>query len=239
MNQIQERQSLKISSFEAIIFDHDGTLIDTETPDFLACSMLCEELGASMSMEYWAEKIVGRIGGYDDLFEDIIQTHANGFTKTDMRKRLRELWQITLENVELMPGVSRLLDELHGVGYPLAVATASDRNWVERWFGRFKLQPYFQVIATRDDVIQNKPAPDVYLFAAGQLGVPPERCLVFEDTLVGTQAAKAAGMTVVAVPSHITKIQNFSQADEVLESLERVTAGWIEGLGERLVLRNS
>jgi HAD superfamily hydrolase (TIGR01509 family) len=225
---------LKKHPFEAIIFDFDGTLIDTERPDFLACSMLCEELGVSLSVEYWAQKIVGRIGGYDDLFEDVIRVHNNGFTKEDMKKRLRELWQITLEGVELMPGVSQLLAELQVAGYPLAVATASDRNWINRWFSRFHLQPYFQVIATRDDVAYNKPAPDVYLFAASGLGVRPERCLVFEDTLVGARAAKAAGMTVVAVPSPITKLLEFDQADDIIESLETVTLAWIEDLNRKI-----
>lgn len=229
---------MKTLPFEAIIFDHDGTLIDTETPDFLACSRLCDELGISFSLEYWAKKIVGRIGGYDDLYEDIIRGHCNGFTKADMKKRLRELWQITLVDVALMPGVSRLLAELQAAGYPLAVATASDRNWIERWFSQFNLHTYFQVVATRDDVVYNKPAPDVYLVAASRLGVRPERCLVFEDTLVGAQAAKAAGMTVVAAPSHLTKILDFSQADDIVESLEGVTIEWIEGLRRRLVISN-
>jgi HAD superfamily hydrolase (TIGR01509 family) len=131
-----------------------------------------------------------------------------------------------------MPGVSRLLPQLRDAGYPLAIATASDRNWTSRWLTHFNLQAYFQAIATRDDVAHSKPAPDVYLMAARRLNVPPERCLVFEDTVVGTQAAKAAGMTVVAVPSQITKILDFSLADRVIDSLEQVTLDWITGLRE-------
>ena len=227
---------MKLSPFEAIIFDHDGTLVDTESCDFQACRMLCEELGLSLSLISWAEKIVGRVNGYDELFDDILRTHQNGYTKADMWRRLRELWPITLENVTIMPGVSRLLPRLQSAGYSLGVATASDRTWANRWLTRFNLHAYFQVIATRDDVTYNKPAPDVYFFAAGQLGTPPERCLVFEDSVAGIQAAKAARMTVVAVPNHVTSVLDFSQADEVIESLEQVTEVWLAGLQKRLVL---
>ena len=90
--------------------------------------------------------------------------------------------------------------------------------------------PYFQAIATGDDVARNKPAPDVYLFAAAQLGVKPERCLVFEDSIPGLTAAKMAGMTVVAIPTPHTRTMDYSQADAVIASLETITPQWIETL---------
>ncbi len=221
-------------SFEAIIFDHDGTLIDTETPDLKACQTLFAEHGLSLSVETWAEKIVGRMDGYHDLFGEVIRVSRNGVTAASLWQRLRELWQINLENVELMPGVANLLPQLRAQGYPLAVATASDRNWTSRWLTHFNLLPYFQVIATSDDVINNKPAPDVYLFAAQQLGVAPQRCLVFEDSLVGAEAAQSAGMTVVAVPSHVTRTLNFGRADAVVHGLENVSLAWVEAFGKTL-----
>ncbi len=271
-------------SFDAIIFDHDGTLIDTESPDFEACRMLYEELGAFLTLEHWAETIVGRMDGYDNLFRELIQgrttnderrtTNSQGRRRTtngeptgqattsvsthtqeggtgtqeagtgkraqamtDLRRRLDQLWGITFQNVELMPGARSLLTELQAAGYPLGVATASDREWVMRWLTRFNLRPYFQVVATGDDIAYNKPAPDVYLFAASQLGVRPERCLVFEDTVTGLQAAKAAGMAVIAVPSHVTKSLDFSQADGVIDGLQYVTLEWIEGLAKGRTLK--
>ncbi len=222
---------MKTHAFDAIIFDHDGTLVDTESPDFEACKMLFAEYGLSLSLEHWAEKIVGRMDGYDNLFNEIAQTGNNGATPADMWQRLKELWSITLENVELMPGANSLLNQLQGASYPLGVATAADKAWVTRWLTHFNLLPYFQAIATGDDITHNKPAPDVYLFAAAQLNVKPQRCLVFEDSVAGAQSAKAAGMTVIAVPSHVTKTLDFSQADGVIDGLEYVTLEWIEKLG--------
>ncbi len=214
--------------FEAIIFDHDGTLVDTERADLEACHLLYQEHGVHFSVEYWATHIVGYMGGYDVVLDDLTGRNGYGSNRETIWERFKELWAITSENVELMPGVAGLLSQLHTLGYPMAVATASDREWVKRWFTRFDLWSYFQAIATGDDVVRNKPAPDVYLFAAAQLGVAPERCLVFEDSVPGLTAAKTAGMTVVAVPTPHTHILDYSLADAVIDSLETVTVEWIE-----------
>lgn len=220
-------------SFEAIIFDLDGTLIDTESPDFEACQMLYNEFGMTLTLEHWAEKIVGRMDGYNDLFQELVRFSHNGVTTDDLWQRLRHLWTITLQNVQLMPGVESLLPTLQAAGYSLGLATASDQKWTGRWLTHFNLWPYFQAVAHSDDITHNKPAPDVYLFAASQLGVQPNRCLVFEDSLVGVQAAKAAGMTVVAVPSRVTQTLDFSQADGIINGLQNVTVAWIQQLAQR------
>jgi HAD superfamily hydrolase (TIGR01509 family) len=223
-------------SFDAIIFDHDGTLIDTESPDIQACQMLYDELGADFDPGRWAELVAGSMDGYDILFDDLIQWSNNGLNKEALWTRLRALWKLTYERVVLMPGVKRLLPQLHAAGYPLGIASASDRKWIVRWLTAFDLRPYFQVIASGDDVSHNKPAPDVYLFAAAQLGVEPERCLVFEDSLAGVQAAKSAGMVVIAVPNIITRQLDFSHADAVIEGLAVVTPEWIVELGARFIV---
>ncbi len=223
---------MKTQPFDAIIFDHDGTLIDTESPDFEACQIMCREQNINLPLEYWAEKVVGYMDGYSLLYQELIQPNNNGFTEEQMWQRLRELWPITLKNSTLMPGVETLLPKLRKEGYTMGVATAADRAWANCWMSRFNLLPYFEVIAAGDDVANNKPAPDVYLHAAAQLGVKPQRCLAFEDSVAGTQAAKAARMTVVAVPSHVTKSLKFDQADTIINGLNQVTVAWVEQLGQ-------
>jgi HAD superfamily hydrolase (TIGR01509 family) len=218
-------------TFEAIIFDHDGTLVDTETPDFLAWEMLYREYGAIITKEHWADVAVGHMNGYRQLFAELMAQNGNAeLDSAGLRRHLEQFWALTLENVELMPGAAGLLSQLRQANYPLAVATASDRKWVTRWLTRFKLDPYFQIVTTMDDVVNNKPAPDVYLLAAERLGVSAERCLVFEDSLAGLQAAKAAGMRAVVIPSHVTASLDFSLADHIVSSLEHVTPAWIESL---------
>lgn len=226
---------MKARSFDAIIFDHDGTLVDTENPDYEACRIMCQELGITLSMEDWAHIVVGRMDGYNSLFDEVIQPHINnGFTQENMWERLRELWPITLQNTGLMPGANSLLTQLHVQNHTMAVATAADRNWAIRWLTNFNLLPYFQAISTGQDVKNNKPAPDVYLHAAQQLGVNPQRCLVFEDSLVGVHSAKSAGMTVIAVPGHVTKSLDFSHADGTIEGLDKINPQWIDDFGQQI-----
>lgn len=216
---------------EAIIFDLDGTLIDTETADFAACQMLYQELGLSLNLTYWADRVVGVLDGYDILLAELVQTCGNGLTTADLRQRLDQLWGLAYDAVELMPAAGRLVSTLYAAGYPLAVATASDCQWAERWLSHFQLEPYFQAVATGDVVAHNKPAPDVFLLAAEQLNVGSDRCLVFEDSVPGVTAAKAAGMQVVAVPGQVTKSLDFSRADAIIPNLRSVTLDWIRTFG--------
>lgn len=228
----QNLGALQVSQlgFDAIIFDHDGTLVDTESPDFEACRILCEEQGVELPLEYWARTVVGHMNGYDVMYEELLG--SSGMSRIQMHHRLGQLWPETLEKTSLMPGVMALLPELKRLGYRLAVATASDREWTDRWLRHFDLLPYFEVVATGDEVLNNKPAPDVYLHAAAQLGVEPGRCLVFEDSLAGVQAASAAGMVVVAVPSHVTHSLSFEGAHVVAgHGLTAVSPAWIQSLG--------
>lgn len=214
--------------FDAVIFDLDGTLIDTETPDYEASRRLYEAHGAALSPDEWASKTVGIRGSYRVTLVDLAE--LTGHSVHELEPQLRQFWQATLYEVKLMPGVHRLLAELTEAGYPLGLATASDRRWIKRWFTHFELDRYFAVTSSGVEVAHNKPAPDVYLQAAARLGVQPERCLVFEDSEVGVQAAKAAGMTVVAVPSHITKTLDFSLADRIINSLDVVRAATLADL---------
>ncbi len=219
---------MKNLPYEAIIFDLDGTLIDTESADLWACQSLCLEHGFTLAPGFWAENLVGHMDNYGLLYDQVLQQNGHDTTLEGLRRRLKELWLLGLEHVQPMPGVSTLLPALRAAGYPLAIATASDRAWANRWLTAFNLLPHFSAIATGDDIAHNKPAPDVYLYAAARLGVRPEGCLVFEDSLPGLAAAASAGMTVVAVLNHATQALNYTQATTIINNLEQVTVDWIE-----------
>lgn len=214
--------------FKAIIFDLDGTLIDTETADLRACQLLYQEHGLTITPEYWATNIVGYKESYERILLDLTHRNGHGLDVDTLRLRYRELWASNLHQIDTMPGVRQLLPVLTNAGYPMAIATASDRPWTQRWLTHLNLTPYFQTVATGDDVTHNKPAPDVYQFAAAQLGVSPEQCLVFEDSLPGLTAAKSAGMTVVAVRNHFTRNLNFAQADRIINNLAEVSLDWVK-----------
>jgi HAD superfamily hydrolase (TIGR01549 family) len=216
--------------FEAVIFDHDGTLVDTASPDIKAWELLYQEVGAPFSLEHWAETAAGYAAGYETLLAEL--SRGSAVSRKALRQRLEELWGLTFKRVELLPGVDDLLAQLRLAGFRLGVASASDRRWVDHWLSQFSLLPYFETITTIEDVSHNKPAPDLYLAAAAQLGVDPTDCLVFEDSPTGIRAARAAGMMVGAVPNIATKNLNLSQAHAIVPGLQNVTVAWIEQIAD-------
>ncbi|MFC5153145.1 HAD-IA family hydrolase [Streptomyces amakusaensis] len=219
---------------EAVVFDHDGVLIDSVRPDFLACSALFEEHGATLPARLWAEEVCGRPDGYPRLFDLLLdplgapgRPGSGGSpadrpgTHAELRERLSLLWErfMTPEHIRLLPGVRELLPRLRAAGLSLAVASAADREWVSRWLAHFAIGEFFDTVVGGDEVPRRKPDPAVYLEAAARLGVPPSRCVAFEDSLTGVAAAKAAGITVTAVPTKLTRSLDYSAADRVLPGL--------------------
>ena len=121
----------------------------------------------------------------------------------------------------MKPGVVELLDFLAGRGLPLAVATSAGRATAEHHLGRAGLLDRFTALATRDDVERAKPHPDVYLEAARRLGVAPERCLAFEDSNIGLEAAHAAGAMAFMVPDLAAAPARNREADGRCEHASR------------------
>jgi HAD superfamily hydrolase (TIGR01509 family) len=124
------------------------------------------------------------------------------------------------EKVTPAPGVYRLMDEVERRGLKRAVASSSERVWVETVLNKLGLLQRFQVTIAGEDVTRGKPDPQMYLMAARALGVSPQQCLVIEDSPVGLKAAKAAGMMAVAVLTPSTRHLDLSHADVVIGSLE-------------------
>lgn len=120
---------------------------------------------------------------------------------------------------EALPGVVDWLDEADALGLAVAVASSSHLEWVQGHLERLSLVDRFACLSCFDDVLQAKPAPDIYLAACESLGVAPSEAVAVEDSRNGVLAAKAAGMAAVAVPHGLTAHLDFSEADLVLASL--------------------
>ena len=170
---------------EAVLFDMDGLLIDTEAAYLDALQDAARDLEVQMSMEF-CHSMIGISGRECDVM--IQGLYGPVFRLDHFRERFT--------------GHARRRLEAHLPvrGLRLAVATGSGRVTAERHLGRAGLIDRFAAVATRDDVENAKPAPDVYLEAARRLGVAPERCIAFEDSNVGLTAAHAAGTMAFMVP---------------------------------------
>lgn len=176
----------------------DGLLIDTEAVYVEALQAAAQSLDLEMPLAF-CHSMVGIPGKECDVM--IQDFYGTGFRIEEFRLRFSGHAKSLLEaNIPVKAGVVELLDFLTNRGLPLAVATSAGRATAERHLGRAGLLNRFRAVATRDDVVHAKPAPDVYLEAARRLGIAPERCVAFEDSNVGLTAAHAAGTMPIMVP---------------------------------------
>lgn len=183
---------------EAVLFDMDGLLLDTEIVYIEAMQAAAVTLGREMPLDF-CHSMIGVAGHECNLM--IEAYYGGGFSIEEFRGHvsvhLRRLFEA---GVPHKPGVVELLDFLADRGLPLAVATSATRNSAQHHLGKAGLLDRFQALATRDDVERAKPAPDIYLEAARRLGVAPGRCIAFEDSNIGLEAAHAAGTMAFMVP---------------------------------------
>ncbi len=180
---------------QAVIFDFDGVLVDSEPIRFKAGSQALEEIGVSLTWERFIWFWLGRTddAGLRALLGDRFEEDGKHIVA-----RRNALYEERLNEVLAFPDSVRLLRRVPG-GTRLAVATGSRQREVERILTRLSLLQDFHAIVTAEDYANAKPAPDPFLAAARRLDISPRSCLVIEDSSAGVTAAHAAGMPVVAV----------------------------------------
>ena len=201
----------------AVLFDFDGTILDTETPEFEEWREAFRARGHDLTLEVWQHS-VGTVGAYDPCAH-LADLTGVPLDHEALRQQVYARHQTRCEAQPLLPGVVDRVREARAVGLKTAVASSSLSEWVEGWLARHRIRDLFDAVCTRDQVAQVKPAPDLFLLAAARLGVAPEECLAFEDSPNGIRAARAAGMRCVAIPNPLTRHLPLGEADLVVESL--------------------
>jgi HAD superfamily hydrolase (TIGR01509 family) len=203
---------------EAVVFDMDGVLLDSE-PIWRAVEI----------------EVFGRLGVHLEE-RDLLRTMGVRIADVVRLWHEREPWdgpsieEVADEIVErvasaiereatLNDGAEEAIDRLRTLGLRLALASSSPMRLIDAVLRMGRLADRFDVVLTGEDEPHGKPSPDVYLSAARALGVPPERCLSIEDSINGVRAAKAAGMVTIAVPPPETRNGDVGGADLILGSL--------------------
>ncbi len=182
--------------FAAFIFDCDGTLADTMPLHYKAWRMALKKHNAEFS-----EALFYELGGVptDKIVEILNERHGHSMPVKETAAFKDELFKQLIPQTLPIEPVVELVHQFHGVK-PLAVASGGTREIVTKILGALGILDRFQAVVTTEDCRRGKPAPDPFLEAARRLNVAPEKCLVFEDTTAGIEAAKAANMQWVLIP---------------------------------------
>jgi HAD superfamily hydrolase (TIGR01509 family) len=211
--------------FQAMIFDFDGVIVDSEILSNTILAEALTDLGHPTSVEQAVERYIGL--NWRDMCV-VIEAEIGRPLPADFRTRSKEAFMLRLEEVTAVAGVQAFLDSLSPIRK--AVASSSPTQWLRGSLQRFGLAHHFgdRLFSAAEHVGRGKPHPDIYLYAARELGVAPAEVLVLEDTPTGVKSARAAGMTVVGLcaglhcgPGHGERLR-VAGADRVAGSYEEV-----------------
>lgn len=182
----------------AVIFDMDGTLLDTEAAHRRAFAQTGEAIGWPMADDL----LLSMVGIHRDENERMLAAHLGpDFPLARFYADSDALFEAAVDaGIPLRPGARRILDHLAQVGIPMALATSTAAPYAQQRLEKSGLLHYFDVVVTRTDVDRPKPHAEPYLLAARLLGVDPAHCVAVEDSHVGVRSATAAGIATVMVP---------------------------------------
>lgn len=211
-------QNESVCMIRAIIFDFDGLILDTESPDFRAWKDIFEEHGVGLTIEEWVV-CLGTLeevfGPFDDLERKLGRPVDRDALRTKRNKQHLEL----IRQEKILPGVEEYMATAKRLGLKIGLASASSCDYVEGHLSRLDLIEYFDAIRCADWVENVKPAPDLYLAALEALGVGANEAVALEDSPNGVTAARRAGVFSVAVPNAVSRTLDLSHADLMLDSL--------------------
>jgi HAD superfamily hydrolase (TIGR01509 family) len=198
----------------ALVFDFDGLILDTETPLIDAWAALHDRAGRPYDRAD-AHRLVGTIEtGFAPW-----AAFGPGADRAALDAEHRRLTREITSRQAVLPGVLTCLAAASAAGLRLGIASNSSHRHVDGHLARLGLLDRFDAICCREDVAAGKPAPDLYAAVVARLGVGPRETVAFEDSTAGTQAARAAGLWVVAVPNPSTHEHDFAAAHLVVASL--------------------
>lgn len=216
----------RIDRYDAIFFDNDGVLVDTEPLFFQATREILETVGVDLSVDLYHDWTMrqGRT-----VFELVSAKGVSDAEILELRRvRSARYNELIRAGVRVLDGVHATMDALHGVR-PKAIVTSSSRDHFDEIHVQTGLVPHFDFVLADGDYERHKPHPDPYRVAATRMDVDPARCLVIEDTERGLVSATDAGMECLAIPNALTAGADFSRAVAKLDSMASLP-DWL-GLG--------
>ena len=209
---------------KALIFDFDGLILDTETPEVTVWENIYKEHGFELPIEEW-EKTVGGYGiSTFNAAEHLTLLSSGKVDSVSSNLRYRAESDAIIHASSILPGVMDLIQEAKSSGLKVAIGSSSPHSWVDTHTKRLGIYDLFDFIICQDDVEKGKtkPHPDIYLKVLEQLDVKNNEAIVFEDSPNGVLASRRAEIFVVAVPNGLTSKMNVT-GDLTVSSLAEIT----------------
>ncbi|WP_133129296.1 HAD family hydrolase [Legionella yabuuchiae] len=213
---------------EAVIFDFDGVILDSEPLHYEACCMSLKTLGLSIT---YSEYMADYLGLSDkEMFPQLLMSQGHYLSPKEINSLIDKkiesyAYLINSRNkLPFIPGVEQFITNLHQKSIKIAICTGSTKTELLPVLERFKsgnLTHYFDVIVTSEEVQYGKPSPEGYLLTINRLGVSPKHCQAFEDSPYGIDAAKKAGLKVTALATTHNK-HELNGADNVISNFEEL-----------------
>jgi HAD superfamily hydrolase (TIGR01509 family) len=215
----------------AVIFDFDGIVLDSETPEYESHRRIYERCGVTLTVDEWCGVIGTWNEGHDEQWFTRLCAQSSGAPSRDAYFAERQRTFDEIVPADPMRGISELLIALREAAVPTAIASSAPARWVVGAVDRLGIRRLFDAVVTGDEVLHRKPAPDVYLEAARRLGVDAARSVAIEDSGPGIAAARAAGMKAIAIPHWLTHTHDLTGADLTVVhagelTLDRLTTLW-------------
>ncbi len=207
---------------QALIFDFDGLILDTEVSSFQTWQEIYAEHNCDLPFDTWAVCIGGSAHTFDpcDYLEEQL---GRPVPREELRLRRCQRHIALVETQSLLPGVQEYIRAAKRLGLKLGVASSSSHEWVDNHLARLGVLTYFDSIKCANDVKHSKPAPDLYLASLAALGVRADEAIALEDSPNGVLAAQRAGIFCIAIPNPITSRLSLSHADMRLHSLADIS----------------
>ena len=208
----------RIIMIKALVFDFDGTILDTETPEFRSWQEIYIDYGVELPLAMWASA-VGGSGEHFNPYTYLEEQIGTSVDKEKIRARRRPRNAELNDAEQVRPGVLAAIEAAQQQQMRLAVASSSHLDWVEPHLKRLGLFDSFDTICTADYVEKVKPDPALYTLTVERLKIEPQHALAIEDSRNGMLAAKRAGLHCVVTPHGVTAKSNFTEADLILSTL--------------------
>jgi beta-phosphoglucomutase len=210
-----------MSTSRAFIFDMDGTLVDNAGFHTQVWLQMLAEIGVRLTAKEFHRRTSGKRNA--QILREILGPELSDEEIASYAERKELLYRVAYgPHLKLVAGLDGFLEGARRLDVPMAVATSANRCNIEFVLGGLGIESYFRVVIGAEDVSVGKPHPEAFLTAARRLGVAPERCLVFEDSPVGVEAAHRAGMKAVALTTTVDArvFQGLPAVVQIVDSFE-------------------